>query len=304
MERVKQKKTIPVPGIFTPSVKVGSAIKPGETLGRARVPTLLETHSLDGGTLLVDDGMFVSSHTPLIEYKKGFRKETVGSTHEGIVRITKKGLSLVADDTEEEVTADTWGRVLSIAETSYLVEINYLKMPIFVSQGNYIEAPILSLLHKGAITAPHHITDEVREKLVLLPGAVTKETYAEIMTRGALGVLAPSIDWNDYLTVFADKNANIAILHGFGMFPLWRWYHHLLSKMEGVVVHVDFAQSYLSVPVSDILMGSLEQDLLLFKEYWWGKQVRALQHESGDLIATLETGEQTPVMAEELFNIR
>jgi len=106
------------------------------------------------------------------------------------------------------------------------------------------------------------------------------------------------------LSVFSQSNANIGILHGFGMFPLWRWYYHLLSKLENVIVEVDFENSYLFVPISDILMGSLEQDLMLFKEYWWGKQVRELQHESGDLIATLETGEQTPVMAEELFNIR
>lgn len=304
MERVKQKKTITIPGVFLPTVKIGLSINPGDLLGKARVPTLLETHSLESGKALVDDGTFVTAHTPLVEYKKGFRKEIVGSTHEGVVRISKKGLSLVSDDVEEEVKATVWGRVMSLSEVSYVVEINYLKVPIFVSQGNYVEAPLCSLLHKGALIAPHHITDEVREKVVLLPGAVSKETYTEIMTRGALGILAPSIDWHDYLAIFADKNANIAVLHGFGMFPLWRWYQHLLSKADGVEVQVDFAQSYLSIPVSDILMGSLEQDLLLFKEYWWGKQVRALQHESGDLIATLETGEQTPVMAEELFNIR
>jgi hypothetical protein len=304
MERIKVKKTVQIAGVFSPVVKVGSSVKPGEILGKARVPTLLETHLLEHGTALIDDGVFVTSHTPLIQYKRGFHKETVGSVHEGIVKMNKKSLSVVSDDREEDVLSKTWGRVLSLAETSYLIEINYIKIPIFVSQGNFVEAQVLSLLHRGAIIAPHHVTEDVREKIVLLPGAISKETYAEIMKRGALGILAPSIDWHDYLAIFADKNANIAILHGFGMFPLWRWYHHLLSRLDGVEIQVDFAQSYLSIPVSDILMGSLEQDLLLFKEYWWGKQVRALQHESGDLIATLETGEQTPVMAEELFNIR
>jgi len=248
--------------------------------------------------------MFVSPHTPLIEYKKGFKKEIIGSTHEGIVHISNKTLSLVADEVEEEVRSNTWGRLLSVSESHYIVEVSYLRMPIFISRGNFIEAPIIGLLQKGAMIAPHHITDEVRDKVVLLPGAVSKETYAEIVSRGAVGVLAPSIDWADYLSVFSQSNANIGILHGFGMFPLWRWYYHLLSKLENVIVEVDFENSYLFVPISDILMGSLEQDLMLFKEYWWGKQVRELQHESGDLIATLETGEQTPVMAEELFNIR
>ena len=304
MDRIKKKKTIQVPGLFTPTVKVGAAIRPNELLGSTKVPTVLEMHALENGKTVVDEGMFVSPHTPLIEYKKGFKKEIIGSTHEGIVHISNKTLSLVADEVEEEVRSNTWGRLLSVSESHYIVEVSYLRMPIFISRGNFIEAPIIGLLQKGAMIAPHHITDEVRDKVVLLPGAVSKETYAEIVSRGAVGVLAPSIDWADYLSVFSQSNANIGILHGFGMFPLWRWYYHLLSKLENVIVEVDFENSHLFVPISDILVGSLEQDLMLFKEYWWGKQVRELQHESGDLIATLETGEQTPVMAEELFNIR
>jgi len=304
MERVKQKKTIVLPGVFLPEIKVGAAFKPGELLGKVRVPTVLARYPLAGGRVLVDDGMFVNAQTPLVEYKKGFRKEVVGSTAEGIIKITKQHVMVVADDVEEDVRANTWGRMLSLSENNYLAEVSYLKMPIFVSQGSFVEAPLFSLLHKGAIIAPHHITDEVTGKVVLLSGAVSKDTYAEIMQHGAAGVIAASIDWTDYLQIFAQPGTNIAILHGFGMFPMWRWYHHLLSKMNEVEVQVDFASSFLYLPVSDILMGSLEQDLLLFKDYWWGKQVRALQHESGDLIATLETGEQTPVMAEELFNIR
>jgi hypothetical protein len=88
------------------------------------------------------------------------------------------------------------------------------------------------------------------------------------------------------------------------MFPLWQWFYSLFSKIEGVTVEVNFEKSYMYIPVSDILLGSLEHDLLLFKEYWWGKQVKSLQHESGDLIASLETGEQTVVLSDELFNIR
>lgn len=304
MERVTKRKTISVAGLFTPSKRVGESVSPGEVIGTAKIPTLLEMHSLEGGRALVDDGVFVTTQTPMVEYKKGFRKEVVGSTHEGIVRISKKAISIVADDTIEEVKSATWGRLMSTTESSYIVDVKYLKMPIFVSKGHNVEAEMLCLIDKGVVIAPHHITDDVREKVVLLPGAISKETYAEIFHRGALGILAPSIDWNDYLTVFAKDGQNVGILHGFGMFPLWRWYHHLLSKMNGVTVEVDFETSHLYLPISDILMGSLEQDLMLFKEYWWGKQVKELQHESGDLIATLETGEQTPVTAEELFNIR
>ncbi|PIY17318.1 hypothetical protein COZ14_03420, partial [Candidatus Dojkabacteria bacterium CG_4_10_14_3_um_filter_Dojkabacteria_WS6_41_9] len=255
MDRIKKKKTIQVPGVFMPTVKVGAAIHPDEILGTASVPTVLEVHSLDNGKALVDEGTFVSSHTPMIEYKKGFKKEIIGSTHEGIVHISKKTLSLVADDVEEDVRSNTWGRLLSVSEHHYIVEVSYLRMPIFISRGNFVEAPIIGLLQKGAMIAPHHITDEVRDKVVLLPGAVSKETYAEIVARGAVGVLAPSIDWADYLSVFSQSNANIGILHGFGMFPLWRWYYHLLSKLENVIVEVDFENSYLFVPISDILMG-------------------------------------------------
>lgn len=304
MERVVTRKTIQAVGAFTPSQKIGSVVRPNDTLGHTRVPVVLEVHSLENGRVLVDDGVFVTDRTPLVEYKKGFRREIVGSMHEGIVRVSKTAVSIVAEDTEEPVTSPLWGRILSVAENSYTLEVKYLKMPIFVSRGFKVEGLLHGFLQKGAITAPHHITDEVREKIVLLPGAVTKETYHEIMNRGAMGVLAPSVDWNDYLDIFSNPNGNVGILHGFGMFPLWRWYYHLLSKMHNVLVEVDYATSFLYIPISDILMGSLEQDLLLFKEYWWGKQVKSLQHESGDLIATLETGEQTPVMAEELFNIR
>ncbi len=304
MERITKRKTISVAGVFTLTKKIGDTIKPGDVVGSAKIPTILEMHPLEGAKVLVDDGVFVTSQTPLVEYKKGFRKEVVGSTHEGIVRVTKRAVSIVAEDTIEDVVATTWGRIMSTSESTYIVDVKYLKMPIFVSKGHFVEGEMVCLLDKGVVVAPHHITDDVREKIVLLPGAISKETYAEIFQRGALAILAPSIDWNDYLTVFGKDNQNIGVLHGFGMFPLWRWYFHLLSKMNNVIVEVDFATSYLYVPVSDILMGSLEQDLMLFKEYWWGKQVKELQHESGDLIATLETGEQTPVMAEELFNIR
>lgn len=304
MERITKKKKIGVAGVFTPTVKVGTAIRPNDILGTARVPIVLEVHSLETGKALVDDGMFVSTMTPLVEYRKGFKKEVIGSIHEGIVIVTKTSLMIVSEDTEEEVKSATWGRVLSVSESGYTVDVKYLKMPIFVSKGHMVESTMCCLLQKGVVIAPHHVTDEVRDKVVLLPGAISKETYTELMSRGALGVLAPSIDWNDYLDVFAKDGGNVGILHGFGMFPLWRWYYHLLSKMNDVVIEVDFEKSLLYIPVSDILMGSLEQDLMLFKEYWWGKQVKELQHESGDLIATLETGEQTPVMAEELFNIR
>jgi len=261
-------------------------------------------YPLEGGRALADDGVFVTSNTPLVEYKRGLRRDIALSTQEGMVRVTKRAVSIVSDDVFEDVISTTWGRLMSFTEAAYVVDIKYLKIPIFVSKGHHVEAEMLCLLDKGVVVAPHHVTDEVREKIVLLPGAVSKETYAEIFSRGALGILAPSIDWNDYLSVFAKDSQNVGILHGFGMFPLWRWYHHLLSKMNNVVVEVDFATSHLYLPISDILMGSLEQDLMLFKEYWWGKQVKQLQHESGDLIATLETGEQTPVLAEELFNIR
>lgn len=304
MDRIIQRKTIQVPGIFTPKVKVGTMIRPNDILGTAKVPVVLEVHTLTGGKPLVDDGVFVTNRMPLVEYRRGLKKEVVMSTQEGIVKITKTALSLVAETTQEDVVSPTWGRIISVSETSYVVEVKYLKMPIFVSKGHKVEGIMHCFLQKGVVIAPHHITDEVRDKLVLLPGAVSKETYVELMDRGALGVLAPSIDWNDYIPVFSRENGNIGILHGFGMFPLWRWYYHLLSKMTDIAVEVDFEHSYLYIPISDILMGSLEQDLLLFKEYWWGKQVKELQHESGDLIATLETGEQTPVMAEELFNIR
>ncbi|MCC7303935.1 hypothetical protein IT418_00760 [bacterium] len=304
MDRITKRKTIQISGIFTPKKRSGDTIEPGEVIGTSRVPTLLETHPLDGGKVLVDDGVFATTKTPLIEYRRGFKKEVVGSTHEGIIRVTKTAVSLVADDTIEEIRAATWGRLVSATESSYVVDIKYLRMPIFVSKGHFVEAELLCLTDKGVVIAPHHITDEVREKIVLLHGAISKETYTEIANRGALGILAPSIDWNDYLTVFAKDGLNVGVLHGFGMFPLWRWYYHLLSKLNGVSVEVDFESSNVYVPVSDILMSSLEQDLMLFKEYWWGKQVKELQHESGDLIATLETGEQTPVMAEELFNIR
>ena len=304
MDRIIKRKTIQVQGVFTPTVKIGTIVRPNDILGKTKVPVVLEVHPLLGGKVLVDDGVFVTSQTPLVEYRRGLRKEIVGATQEGIVKITKTAISLVAQTMEEEVKSTTWGRILTVSENSYTVEVKHLKIPIFVSKGHTIEAPLYCFLQKGVVIAPHHVTDDVRDTLVLLPGAVSKETYQELLDRGALGVLAPSIDWNDYLSVFAKDNGNVGILHGFGMFPLWRWYYHLLSKMHGISVEVDFEHSFVYVPISDILMGSLEQDLMLFKEYWWGKQVKELQHESGDLIATLETGEQTPVMAEELFNIR
>ena len=304
MERITKKKIIQVDGDFAPTIKIGSTLKPGEEIGTAKIPTILEAHPLDKSRVLVDDGMFVSTQTPLFQYRKGLHTEVVGSTHEGIVRIKNGVLSIVSEAKEEVVTAKTWGRVMMVNDSSYVVDVKYLKMPIFVSKGWEVEAPLYCFTNKGVVIAPHHVTDEVRDKIVLLPGAVIKETCDELFTRGALGILAPSIDWNDYVPIFSKESRNVGILHGFGMFPLWRWYYHLLSKMSDVVVEVDFAKSYLYLPISDILMGSLEQDLMLFKEYWWGKQVKELQHESGDVIATLETGEQTPVMAEELFNIR
>ena len=149
MERVTKKKTIEVMGVFTPSVKIGMAVRPNDILGSSRVPTLLETHSLTGGKVLVDDGMFVSTMTPLVEYRKGFRKEVSGSTHEGIVKISKTVLSIIAEDRDEQIVSNTWGRILSVSESSYVVEVKYLKMPIFVSKGHYIETTMYCMLQKG-----------------------------------------------------------------------------------------------------------------------------------------------------------
>ncbi|WKZ24274.1 MAG: hypothetical protein QY312_01545 [Candidatus Dojkabacteria bacterium] len=304
MERITRKKTVQLSGTFVPQKTIGEAVKPGDLLGIVRAPQVLGVYSLSRGTLLVDDGVFVSKDTPLVEYRKGFRREILVSDYDGITKLSSETLAIVAEETAQEVRATTWGRLISFTETSYIVESKLLKMPIFVSQGAKVEGELYCLLDKGMLIAPHQIPDEIAGKIVLLPGAVTKETYAEIFLKGGLGVLAPSLDWHEYVPIFSQLTQNIGILHGFGMFPLWRWYHLLLTKLHGVSIEVEYAQSHLYVPVSDILLGNLEQEMLLFKEYWWGKQVKELQHESGELIVTLETGEKTPALAEELFNIR
>lgn len=306
MERVVQRKTVTILGDFIPAVAAGSSVRPGSIVGMARIPKILEEYPLQGGEqLLVDDGVFVVPQTPLFKLRKGsFRTDVMGALHEGIVRVHKGVLRIVSDDIEEEVKATVWGKIISVSEDGYEVECRFLKMPIFVSQGTYAEGTLEGVFQKGLVVASHHLPDQLKKSIVVLPGALTYETYLSAIERGAVGIIAPSIDWGDYTRVFRHPFGQIGILHGFGMFPLWRWYYDLLSKLQGVSISVDFAHSFLYVPISDILLGSLSHELLLFKEHWWGKQVKELIHESGDIIAHLETGEQTPVSSEELFNIR
>jgi hypothetical protein len=307
MERIVERKVVQIAGDFTPSCAVGDTIRPGTIVGIASTPDIREEYPLVGNmTVLVDDGVFVSAQTPLFSRQKGFRKEIVGALHDGLVKVHKNFIRVVAEDeAEHEVKSSYWGRIVALSEDGFTVETKRLKMPIFLSLGSKIEGELLTLFDKGLLVAPQHIKEkQVDGRVVVLPGALSYEVYMALMSHGALGVVASSVDWHDYVKIFAVPNANVAILHGFGMFPLWQWYYQLLSKVEGVSVEIDFNSSYMYIPVSDILLGGLEHDLLLFKEFWWGKQVKELQHESGVIIAQLETGETTPVSAEELFNIR
>jgi hypothetical protein len=306
MERISEKKTITIQGDFFPTAQLGDTVRPGTVIGSAKIPEIREEYPLQKGSdILVDDGMFVSAQTPLFAKRKGFGKEVIGSVHEGIVRVHRDLLRVVAEDEEEhEVKSPFWGKIVSISEDSYTVEVKRLKMPIFLSSGFRVEGIIHPILDKGLLVNQAHISAVVEGKIVLLPGALTYDTYVALMEYGVLGILAPSIDWGDYLKIFASANPNVGILHGFGMFPLWQWHRHLFSKLTDVMIEVDFATSEAFIPLSDILLSGIEHDLMLFKEYWWGKQVYELHHESGSLIARLETGEQAPVLPEELFNIR
>lgn len=307
MERVIDRKTVKIAGDFAPSCSVGDTIRLGSIVGVASTPDIREEYAVEAGmTVLVDDGVFVSAQTPLFARQKGFKKEIIGALHDGIVKVHKSSIRVVAEDeAEHEVKSTYWGKIVGVSEDGYTVETKRLKMPMFLSQGDRVEAELLPLFDKGLLVAPQHIQEkQVDGKVIVLPGALSSDVYEALMSHGAAGIIAASIDWHDYIKIFANPRANVAILHGFGMFPLWQWYHQLLSKVSGVSIEIDFASSYMYIPVSDILLGGLEHDLVLFKEFWWGKQVKELQHESGALIAHLETGEQTPVLAEELFNIR
>ncbi len=305
MERLTKKLKIELPGEYLASVEVNTIVKPEMPIGTVRVPIILEEHRLDGATPLVDDGVFVTPQTPLFEMRKGlYKREVIGATTEGIIRLTRQYLRVIADDKEEVVKANIWGRITAIDESSYTVEYKQFVLPIFVSGGKKHSGELLCLFEKGPLVTPQQITDAVANKIVVLPGPVNHELYVQIMNKGAQAVLAASIDWKDYLQIFQENEPNIGIFHGFGMFPMWRWYFHLLGKLNGIHAEIDLATSRMYLPVHDILLSNLEHDLLLFKEFWWGKQVKDLQHESTGLIAHLETQEHTPVTNEELFNIR
>jgi len=304
MERVLLKKRFKIEGDFEPSVSVGSSIRPGLELGQARIPTILVTYEIGNAKLLVDDGTYVNKMTSILEYRKGLQKEIVSAVEDGIIRIRENKLDIISDEVEENVVASVWGKLLSIGEQEYTVESKHLKLPIFVSAGTELEGLLYPIFDKGMIVVPHHIDENVKGRIVIISGALSIETYEALVEHKALAVLAPSVDWTQYLQIFRNPEISVGILHGFGMFPLWQWYSKLFGNLGGTTLEIDFKKSFMHVPISDILLNSLPMETVVFKEYWWGKQVKELSLESGEYIAVLETGEKTPVLAEELFNIR
>ena len=304
MKKVIIQKKFQLTGDFEPSINVGDRVRPGVEVGIGRIPDVLARYEIGKGEPMVDDGTYITQKTPLLEYRKGLRREIVSSIHDGIVRVRDEFLDIVSDEKEETIKATVWGKLLSIGEQEYTIEAKHIVLPIFVGTGEFVNTEIHLIFDKGMVIKPSHITKDVEDKLVILHAALTKNVYDEAVKNNAAGILAPSIDWNDYLEIFKAPAIGIGIIHGLGMFPLWKWYRALFEKLNGVTLEVNFDASYMHVPVSDILLGSLPKEMILFKDFWWGKHVKELAFESGEYIAVLETGEKTPVLAEELFNIR
>lgn len=306
MQRISRKIKRTVHGELFPEVKIGDKVSVGDLIGTATVPEVLEQHDLKRGIkILVDEGLFVTEGQELFQRQKGIYNEIVTSGHDGVIKIYKEKLMVVGGEASKEIKADMWGRVLLTSSEEYIIEAAFLKLPIFVSAGKNFEGNVRFIESKGngPLVSVQQITGDIEGKLVVITGALNKEVYDFLAENEAAGVLAPSIDWEDYEEIFRDGKINAGILQGFGRFSLWDWYIEFFRKINGLYLEADFEHSLLYLPYSDIMFDSFPKDIYIFKDVLWGKKVNYVQQVEGGLIAVLGSKEKTPVLEEELQKI-
>ncbi|WKZ29779.1 MAG: hypothetical protein QY314_03140 [Candidatus Dojkabacteria bacterium] len=298
----KVKKTLH--GDFFPRVGIGDKVKSGDLLGYAMMPEVLEAFDITPGMkVLVDEGIYVSEKTPIIKRSKGMYNETIESSSDGVVRIIDKRLCIVGGEKKEKVTSELWGRVLFVGGEEYVIDAQFLELPIFISVGSAIIGNIAAAVEVGPVVTIANLPKDIEGKIVVLGGSMPFSVYKTIAARGALGVIATSLDWNDYEKIFREPLLPTGILQGFGKYVMWDWYKTLFNAINDLYAEVDFTHSQMHLPYSDIMLDTFTKDTYLFKDILWGKRVKELNSVSDGLIAVLDSKEKTPVFEDELLRV-
>jgi hypothetical protein len=291
-------------GDFFPKVGIGDKVKSGDLIGYAMIPEIIESHELSPNIkMLVDEGIFVTEKTPILKRSKGIYNETIETASEGIVRVIEGKLCIVGEEKKEKILADVWGRVLFVGGEEYVIDAQFLELPIFISVGNPVNATIAASVETGPIVTIANLPKDIEDKLVVLGGSMPYSVYKTIAARGAAGVIATSLDWNDYEKIFRDPLLPTGILQGFGKYTMWEWYKTLFSSINDLYAEVDFTHSQMLLPYSDIMLDTFTKDTYLFKDILWGKRIKELNVVSDGLIAVLDSKEKTPVFEEEIQKI-
>lgn len=311
MERIQKKVTIQINGEFMPKITIGELFTTGEKIGESEIPQVIERIEVpEKGKIIVDDGIMVGEGAVVIEVRSGFRKSVIKTTKQGIVHATKKYVEIIDGIEKRDVIAPCNGRLLLANSDSYSAEVSFIKIPLLISAGSMVAAQSVLLTD---LKSTKNLGTDLFEKIVIVPGPLSKKLTKELIEQKVAGIVAASVNWDDYEQIFRSFKANIGILQGFGHLQLWDWMYQLLGFEQQFIrthaaqispyIEVDFRNSCLYISYNDIMLESLQKSVYIFKDLYWGKKIKKIQTEGYHLIATLDSGEQTSVVEEELQKI-
>lgn len=297
----KKRVTVQLPLDFEPMVSFGSNVEAGAVLGKGSSETTLEYYPIPArAKILVDDGVYVSTGDVLIEKTKGIDTIHIVADNDGIVRIDGPVLRIIDLEVDSTIRAPVSGRVVLLNKTEIVIETRFIVIPMFISEGQYIKGDFVRVLNVGKMITSKDIVSLPKADVAILGGALTHKTFWKLANKGITSIIAPSIDWDDYVKIFESIRGgiNLGILQGLGLIELWDSYKYIISNAPGSYIEVDFKKGEIYIPSYDIMSNIAE--LIVFKDSSiWATKIKELEPLEGNVCVARKLGESYMVNLDE-----
>lgn len=300
MKKKYKKISIKLPNDFVPEVAFGSMVDKNAVLGRGTIETPLEVYILPNKySLLIDPGVFVSKGQKLLEFRDGVEKKVVYAQHDGLARLEGRLLKVVDVAPNTPIRAPVKGRIVLLSRSEILLEADYCRIPLFISEGPTYKGRFAFLKRYN----PKHAKRLAQEHgLVIWGHVLTYNMYKVFLSKGIRGIIAPFIDWSDYTRILKEREPDSAIglLFGFGGGELWEDYSKIFGKYNNEYIEVNFVEESMYIFNCDILFSNTK--LYAFKggEYW-AKEIDKIRGIDSNYFLAETKGEKYLITLDEIY---
>lgn len=240
LKRIKEFEfKIPISGSCTIRVKRGDTVKRGDVLLEKEYKKILESFNINKLLGIKSqeapeyitrvNGEYIVKGEVLAERLTtgGLVVKKIVATQDGVLsleRISEGYLDILSEHVTEEVKSNLYGKVEDVNLSESLSIISRAFEFKGATMSNYFEGEgeFMVIGDGKSVYTQRNITDEVEGKIVFGGRFLYLKTAQEILKRGAIAVIAWSMDWQDYQLL----KKNVVVIGGFGQIP----YDHSIAN--------------------------------------------------------------------------